>query len=76
MPLPTWLRAARARTGTRTDENSSMCEHEPKAVVSLVEGMSEKNFGAAGRNHIFESLSEAKVVWDSLACNSIGTSWQ
>jgi Ulp1 family protease len=76
MNATAYLRAARARTETRTDENSSMYEYEPKAVVSLVEGMSEKNFGAAGRNHIFESLSEAKVVWDSLACNSIGISWQ
>jgi hypothetical protein len=44
--------------------------------VNLAEGMNATNFGAAGRHHIFESLSEAKVVWGSVASNSIEISWE
>jgi hypothetical protein len=70
MNATAYLRAVRARI---PDENS---DYEPRAVVSLVEGMNEKNFGAAGRNHIFESLSKKSIVWNSLASNSIGITWE
>jgi hypothetical protein len=72
MNAPASLRAARART--LTDENSN---YEPRAVVNLLEGMDVNNFGAAGRNHIFDNLSKAKVVWGALASkNSIEISWE
>jgi hypothetical protein len=71
MNATAYLRAARARTPT--DDNII---YEPKAVVNLVEGMIMKNFGGAHCNHIFESLSKAKVVWGSLAPNSIEVSWE
>jgi hypothetical protein len=38
--------------------------------------MNQEDFGAAGRNHIFDSLSKAKVLWGSHASNSIEISWE
>jgi Ulp1 family protease len=75
MNATAYLRAARERAGARTYDNCSIHDSR-RAVVSIFKSMNVKNFGAAGRNHIFDSLSAGRVLWGSAACNNIVITWE